>query len=223
MKNQQQYPYPYNPYPPQPPIKRQKNVPTWTWVLIVLVIIGTIGAIGAYMSRKRSPNVSYVAGTGKSTTNTKVTTTTTQSEMRRLDSPSGKVKTKTTESKAEKRKKYMASCEEIAYEDIMRNPDKYKGKRLKIVGEISQYLEGGILMGDAFTLYEDYEFDFDKSFLTHRWVVRMTQPNENRILVDDLVEFYGTFAGLEKVTTVLGETKTEPYLDGEYYVILPKK
>ncbi len=140
-------------------------------------------------------------------------------------SSGGTTNLKNTSAKKETKKDYIAQCIKIPFNDIMRNPNKYTGKRIKVRGEISQYIEGGVLTEEMFTLYEDYERDWDDKNATYhdkRWIIIMKQPDEDRILVDDIVEFYGEFTGLQKVKTILGESRTEPRLEVAYYTILKK-
>ena len=119
---------------------------------------------------------------------------------------------------------YKSSCTEYSYSEIMRNPNSYIGKRIKISGKILQVMTTGLsVLGykiitspvNNFLLYEDYDFQ-SNTYYQNRWLVRYEQNETDQILKGDVVTFYGTFSGVEAVTTVLKVKQEVPILVSQY-------
>jgi len=122
-------------------------------------------------------------------------------------------------SESEIRQNYINSCELVNYRDLIRNPQNYVGKKLAVTGQISQYMAGGTFYEEGFSLYEDYDFSKQDTYLEKRWYIEYKQPQTNRILEDDVVTFYGEFTEMAELTLVLGRKEMYPELIAKYHVI----
>ena len=123
----------------------------------------------------------------------------------------------------ETREEYISSCQTVNFSELVRNPSNYTEKRVAVTGEISQFLSGGSFTEEAFVLFEDYEYDKQDTYLTQRWYILYVQPISDRIIVGDIVVFYGEFEKVMKTNTILGATMEAPRLIGKYHVIQKAK
>lgn len=95
----------------------------------------------------------------------------------------------------------------ITYDNLARDPDKYKGKKVKFTGKVLQVTELTneiqirlATKSDAWGgYYEDVVYLYFESSLV-----------SSRILEDDIITIYGTAQGLHSYTTVLGANVTLP-------------
>lgn len=116
------------------------------------------------------------------------------------------------DAKAEKlrqeREEYAASCEKVNYKEVERNPDSFKGKRIKVTGKVIQVAEGWL---DSVTLRVDEGNG-------NTWYVTYTHKDgESRILENDRITCYGECKGVESYTSVLGSQVTIPSMKMEYF------
>lgn len=126
---------------------------------------------------------------------------------------------KKEEEKQQKKSKedYIASCQEIGYNDLARNPDKYKGQAFKFTGEVIQVVEP--TFGETVTLRIDvtkteYDFYTDTIYAT------VTVPDgSDRILKDDIITIYGDCEGLYSYESVLGQKISLPKIRIKYYSV----
>ncbi len=108
---------------------------------------------------------------------------------------------------------FKKSCVEVAYEELARNPENYKGQNLKFKGEVIQcdqsygtsyYARVNVTVGE-YGYYEDTIYvDFE------------IPEGADRILEYDIVELYGVCQGSETYTSIFGEQITIPSLDALY-------
>ena len=137
------------------------------------------------------------------------------------------VKRKEEEKKQQEQKKekdmqeYIKSCQSVPYKDLLRNPDSYKGQKIKITVEIQQIMSGGIFTDGGFRAYEDYDISVGDTFLQKEWYINgSVSDSSTKILKDDIVVFYGEFSGTETIKRALTGVKEEvPCIDFEYYTI----
>lgn len=126
-----------------------------------------------------------------------------------------------TPTQIESAEDYKASCEEVSWTDLARYPDKYVGQRIKVTGQVSQIIDGSWLSDGGYRVYEDYDFSVGDTWLKKEWYIAMDPENASpRILEDDVITFYGEFAGTTKIVRALTETKEDVItLDAAYYTI----
>ncbi len=112
-----------------------------------------------------------------------------------------------TKSYEEIRTDYIQTCETVSYTDIERNPDNYKGKNVKVQGEVIQVYEGWF---NSVTLRIESEEGI--------WYVTYKRSeNESRILENDIITAYGECTGVETYKALLGNSITIPSMTMEYY------
>lgn len=128
-------------------------------------------------------------------------------------STSAKSENKATEVK-ETKEQYIASCLDYKYKDLARNPNEYKGKRIKFTGEVIQVQEGflnSVVLRVNVTKNE-YDFWEDTVYVEYTY----SNSNESKILEDDIIDLYGEYKGLKSYTSVLGSTVTIPEVEAKY-------
>lgn len=102
---------------------------------------------------------------------------------------------------------YKNLCQQLNYEDILRNPDSYDETYCVLSGTVDQIIEGWF---DTYTIYV-----MDSS--GNRWeCLYMYKDGESHLLEGDSVTVYGQCNGTTTATTLLGEQVTLPYIDAEY-------
>lgn len=136
------------------------------------------------------------------------------SKLKKSDSDLKKEKVKKKEKAKKKAKnskqKYKNSCKSYNYKSILRNPNKYKGKKIKVTGKVIQAEEFSLFGISTVTLRvedsngNDWYIDYEYS------------DGESKVIEDDKVTIYGESTGSEKYTTVLGSTRTVPSIDAKY-------
>ena len=198
--------------PPAPQHKQKKPFYKrwWFWVIVVILVLGIAGSKGGSDDKGAADSSTTTAAAKakeeeKETTTEKATTTTTET-------------TTETTTKGESKKEYKESCEKIPYKSLARDPDKYKGKRVKFTGEVVQVIES--TWGTSVTYRisvskEDWGYSSDEIV----YVTYTPGENESRILEDDIVTFYGESAGLTSYQSTLGGKITIPQVDAKYIVL----
>lgn len=107
---------------------------------------------------------------------------------------------------------YKLSCEEVDYEDICRYPDDYKGKLIYFEGEVFQNDGNTYLIKvteGKYGLWEDVVY-----------VTYSLPKDAPKILVNDIVKFYGECKGEKEYVTVLLSNNTVPYVKAKYIDII---
>lgn len=133
-----------------------------------------------------------------------------------------KENTKTNENKSKEPElspeEYKAQCQELNYNDVMRNSDQYKGQKFKITVKIlsaSHKISAG-------TYYKAYTDDGSGYYMDKMvWIFDKRDENEDgylKLLDDDVVTFYGEFDGLQETKNSLNGEKTEDFALNAYYV-----
>ena len=128
----------------------------------------------------------------------------------------------TTEDPKAKEEQFKNSCGTIDFKTLSRNPDKYKGNKYKLTGEVIQVQEDSwsdmvelrIDITKETSEYSDYVFWSDTIYATV-----YIPDGEDNILVDDIITFWGTCDGEFTYETVMGDNITLPKIDIEYYVL----
>ena len=114
---------------------------------------------------------------------------------------------------------YKAVCQEIAFEDLARNPDNYENELFVFTGEVIQVLEEDgevnlrvnvtpVYFMDEISFYQDTVF-----FFIH------TEEGADRILEGDIVTIWGQCKGLYTYESIFGSEISLPLIMGEYYQI----
>lgn len=160
--------------------------------LIVIVAIFAIGIIGAAAG----------GGSETSTGSSAAQQRTTSSKPTKMPEP--------TKDPAVIREEYIASCETIAYSDIARDPDNYKGTPVTFSGKVIQVSEGW-LNTVVYRIATKNGYD-DIIYVTYT-----REEGESRILENDSITIYGNCDGVETYMSVLGGNITIPSVKMKYF------
>lgn len=175
----------------------------WFWVIIVLAI----GIISTAINDNESQTTNEISGTSVSTTKSNV----------EIDVET----TKATKSAKQIRKEYIKSCKTITFDKLGRNPNKYKGQKFKITGQVIQVQEG---WGDSVDLRINmtkttYEYIDDVTWSDTIYATVEIGEDEDKILEDDIITIYGECDGDYTYESVMGSNVTLPKINVEYFEI----
>lgn len=107
---------------------------------------------------------------------------------------------------------YKAQCQDIAYDELARNPDSYKGQYLKFRGKIIQVMDDGSAVTYRINVTcGEYDIWDDTVLVGYSY-----KEGDSRFLEDDIVSFYGMSAGLYTYKSTLGGNITIPSVLAEY-------
>lgn len=178
---------PVNPIrPPKPWYKR-----IWVWLLIIFIGLPMlVGTLSSFSGNEKQPvNASDMSGSEHVSSN------------EASEQPNSKKESRGTSSKAAiSREEYIESASEIPYEDLVREPDKYKGTAISTTVKISQIMEDGLLSLPGYRGYE--------KLYNNEWnIIYELPPDSPRIIQDDSVTFYGEYDGIVEVTRALTGAK----------------
>ncbi len=113
---------------------------------------------------------------------------------------------------------YKDACIKVTFDDLSRDPDKYKGQLVVVTGEVIQAMDAS-----SAQYYCSYRVDITKG--AYGWYSDTVYINYDgygktpRILEDDIVTFWGKFQGLTSYESIMGQTITLPYIIAEYVKI----
>ena len=101
----------------------------------------------------------------------------------------------------ESEEEYKASCNEYAYKDVLRNPEKYVGERIKVTIQISSIHEASWL--------NDTKYYFGYSETDYGWygneyaVFDERYDNSLKLLSEDVITVYGEIAEPEYTSSLI--------------------
>lgn len=181
-------------------IKKKIYQRWWFWLIIIILIIGVIGAafggdtenttIGSSNEKKNS--ITNVQQNSNTKTNTQQSNKT--PEISKSD--------------------YQKLCKVYDYKELARNPNKYKGNKVKFTGEVIQVQEGWLNSVTLRVNVTKGEYGFWEDTI---WVdYTYKDGNESKILDDDIINIYGEFKGQKTYTTVLGSSISIPQVEAKY-------
>lgn len=105
---------------------------------------------------------------------------------------------------------YKSDAQQLDYKTLARNPDKYKGTKVAYTGKVVQVVENGKNVVLRVNVDPD-DFSDDIIFVNYK-----KSDGEDRILEDDIVNIWGTIAGLKTYKATLGQQISIPELDAKY-------
>ena len=117
-------------------------------------------------------------------------------------------------SDSEKKKYYDTEYATISYDKLSRNPQDYKGKKVKFSGKVLQVCSEAT----SSLYYSTYRVATSGSSKNVVYICVDNYGSGSRILEDDRVTFYGTFDGLYTYETVLGASVTIPKIIVDYII-----
>lgn len=100
----------------------------------------------------------------------------------------------------------------IKYEDLVRDPNKYKGDIIKVTIKISQIMSGGFLTEAGYAGKQGGD----------EWFIKYTLPEYSpRILEGDTIRFYGEFDDVTEMKRALTNTSVFiPKLNAKYFELI---
>lgn len=122
---------------------------------------------------------------------------------------------KEAKEKEQEEKKYKNSCKKLTFEELARNPEKVKGTKVKLTGEVVQVSENYISIGMRVNITEN-EYGWYEDTV---YIIYYPEGGEDKILEDDIITIYGTAEGEYSYTSVMGAYITIPKILAEYIEI----
>jgi len=179
--------------PTPPPKKKAGCLKIGLIALGVLIFLGIVGTM-AKTGEESSTDASNISSESSQLTSSNESSDVVSEEQSTADETIG-------------RDEYINECETVDYTDIERNPDNYKGTKVKFTGEVVQVAEGWF---NSVTIRVDCDGDI--------WYVTYTrEEGESRILEGDSITCYGECSGIKSYTNVLGSQVTIPAMEMKYY------
>lgn len=117
----------------------------------------------------------------------------------------------------QEKQEFISSCQTYTFEQIARNPDKFKGTNVKLTGEVVQVIDG--LASKSLRVNITKNGTYSTYYTDTIYVNYMPEEGEDRILEDDIITIYGTAQGDYSYTSTIGTTITLPFVSGKYIVI----
>ena len=112
---------------------------------------------------------------------------------------------------------YKAECQTVDYKELCRYPEKYEGTKIVVKVKVSQIIDANFSGSEkAWRTYTDnsgYGFYADDEY----YMLDKRGSDTVKILDDDIINVYGEFTGLEKITRALTSTTDElPRIEVKY-------
>jgi hypothetical protein len=113
---------------------------------------------------------------------------------------------------------YKSQSKNIAYDELARDPDKYKSTKVKFTGKIVQIQDNGsnIILRVNVT---KGEYNIYKDTI---WVNYSYSPNEKKLLENDIVNIWGESKGTKSYQSVLGGQITIPEVNARFIEFVGK-
>lgn len=123
------------------------------------------------------------------------------------------------ETVVETKEDFIASCQEISYKTLARNPEDYIGERITLTVRIEQILQGGWFDDNEY--YRVYtKGKYDSWYEDEYFMYDFRTDDDMKILEDDIVLIYGEFAGMQTITRAFGNVDEEIPAIKAYYIEL---
>lgn len=117
--------------------------------------------------------------------------------------------------KNENKKQFIDSCKEYNYKKVLRNPDKYVGKKVKVKVKISSVHDKSVLNPDKY--YFAYSNDKYDMWLGNQYAITDKRSEEKpKLLEDDIVMVYGTICDTAKTTSLIVNSEELFAIDMKY-------
>ena len=130
-----------------------------------------------------------------------------------MGSPSSSI---SEESKNMTESEYKTSCEEIEYKELFRNIESNKGNMFHFKGKIQQVVSDGEYESKYLISVTKNEYDYWEDNV---YVILDRTYFKDKLLEDDIVDFYGECNGSYSYTSVLGESIEVPKISVLYVVL----
>lgn len=116
---------------------------------------------------------------------------------------------------SESEDEYKASCAEYNYKDVLRNPDEYVGKRVKITAKVSSVHDKGLLNPvKYYFVYSNDEYDM---WLGDQYgVFEYREAEDPKILDDDVITVYGEISEPQETKSLIVNSQEIFCIDMKY-------
>ena len=181
----------------------------WFW-LIVIIIIGLMCSNG-------ENNTKQVSTTNTLNQIEKVEETEEQKAQRLEQERIAKEKEEAEKEarRKEEEQNFKEEAETLTFEQLARNPEKIKGKKVKLTGEVIQTIQGASAVELRINITKgEYGYHEDTIYALH-----IPKEGEDKILEKDIVTIWGIAQGDYSYTSVLGSTITLPFVNVNYLEI----
>lgn len=119
-----------------------------------------------------------------------------------------------TEEPAETEEEYKASCQEYNYKDVLRNPDDYIGKRVKVTVKISTVHSASLLNDKYYFAWSNDEYDL---WYGHRYgIFDRREAEDPKLLEDDVITVYGEIAETRETQSFIVNSEELFCIDMKY-------
>jgi len=119
----------------------------------------------------------------------------------------------------ETEEEYKASCQEIPYKDVLRNPENYVGQRVKIEIEITSVHEASWLNNTKYYFGRSKNETYDQYWGDDYGVYDLRDTNVEswfKILDEDVIIVYGEVAGTEHTKSLILNSEELFVIDMKY-------
>lgn len=117
---------------------------------------------------------------------------------------------------------YKSLCDQFDYKTIARSPEDYKGKKIYGTGEIIQVVDENSEMA-TFRIDVTPVMNYNNTEVSYYTdtvlAVIYNYDMNNRLLEDDIIDFWGIAAGNYTYETVLGSSNTVPLIQIDYFTL----
>lgn len=122
---------------------------------------------------------------------------------------------------AESEEEFKASCQEISYKTILRNPDDYIGQRIIITAKIQQVMKGGLFDDGEYYRVQTDASGYDLYFDDEYFMYDVRPEGSTKLLQDDIIKIYAEFSGMQEIKRALTGTKEEiPAIKAHYIELI---
>ncbi len=194
----------------------------WFWVIVIIVILAVIANLTNDGSTNQVNTSNTVENSIQNTTvkETKKVETDEEKAKRLEEERIAKEKAEAAEKERKKKEEenFKNQSEVLTFEQLARNPDKIKGKKVKLTGEVIQVLQGTSSVDLRINITkEDYGYYTDTIYALY-----IPKDGEDKILEGDNITIWGTAQGDYSYTSVLGSKVTLPFINVNYIQINSK-
>lgn len=172
--------------------KSKRHVGSWFAIIVFVIVL--ISGIGGFTLKSENGNK-----TEKESSYEETYQETQEKEILEVET---QIENEVAEEVIEEtEEEYKASCEEYKYKDVLRNPEDYVGKRIKITVKISTVHEASWLNDTK------YYFAYSKSdygWYGDKYGIFDKRENQGlKLLEDDIITVYGEIADPEYTTSLI--------------------
>lgn len=204
-------------------IPKKKHGCLWCIIVFFLVcaVLSQCGISDDDSSKNKKTSDTSVSSTVTATPKSKKAPKKSKSATKQKDkqkSTSSPKKRKTTKKKTDKIKKskFINACKKYNYKKVMRKPDKYIGKKIKLKCQINQISEDGLFTQGFLRCYSYSGYDV---YADNEYVVFDKRSSKSpKLLTDDIITVYGTIEKPEKMTRALTGTEDTVFTINMKYV-----